>query len=475
MEPINSDNFVLVLEDRSQTQSADEAGKLSVVSSIDKNGKINTVEPLDINSPAFMKFKKNDSILQNFFSNLSKQFKEPSHIGVYRLVADKVEDSVTVLRNMLEHKDAPGNKASLDAIRVTAEDFAPMQKNTAIHPDQVDWKEMERIGLSQERLQQSGDLEKVLNWQKSNLVPIAIPFGNDVIYTEARVALRHDADGKLGLAIHTLRKEPQLDFPYMGYRFSDEEKETLRHSGNLGKQIELMPKNGEAFKAYVSIDAQTNELVALRADRVNIPKEIKGVLLTEEQYRDLTEGKAVKVEGMLSRNGKPFDATLQVNADRKGIEFIFDEKKSYKQRHAPEQTPETKYGIAGTICGLALTEKQQKALSEGKALYLKNMTDKEGQSFNAYVRMDSEQNRPRFYRWNPDKKEGKVEAVAEENKTQVAVNNEGKTIPIAIGTTKNVKEPLKSGQTKPHEKQQTQQKQKEQKQEQPTKKRGRRM
>ena len=471
MEPINSDNFVLVLEDRSQTRSAAEAGKLSVVSSIDKNGKINTVEPLDINSPAFIKFKKNDSILQNFFSNLSKQFKEPSHIGVYRLMADKVEDSVTVLKNMLEHKEAPGNKASLDAVRVTAEDFAPMQKNTAIHPDQVDWKEMERIGLSQERLQQSGDLEKVLNWQKSNLVPIAIPFGNDVIYTEARVALRHDADGKLGLAIHPLRKEPQLDFPYMGYRFSDEDKETLRHNGNLGKMVELTPKNGEPFKAYISIDQQTNELVALKADRVNIPKEIKGVLLTPEQYKDLSEGKPVKVEGMLSRNGKPFDATLQVNAEKKGIEFIFDEKKSYKQRLEPEQKPETKHGVAGTICGLALSEKQQKALSDGKTLYLKNMTDKEGQSFNAYVRIDKEQNRPRFYRWNPDKKEGKVEAVAEENKTQVAVNNEGKT----NEATKNVKEPLKSGQTRPDEKQQAKQENKEKKQEQATKKRGRRM
>jgi hypothetical protein len=470
METTNSDNYVLVLEDRSQTGSANEAGKLSVVSSIDKDGKIKTVEPLDSNSAAFMKFKKNDSLLQNFFSNLAKQFKDPSHTGVYRLVADKVEDSVGVLKKMLENRDAPGNKSALDAVRITADDFAPAQKATAINPEQVDWKEMERIGLSKEKLEQSGNLEKVLNWQKSDLMPIAIPFGNDVIYTEARVALRHDVDGKLGLAIHTLRKEPQLDYPYMGYRFSDDDKETLRHNGNLGKMVELAPKNGEPFKAYISIDPQTNELVALKADRVNIPKEIKGVLLTPEQYKDLSEGKAVKVEGMLSRNGKPFDATLQVNAEKKGIEFIFDDNKSYKQRLAPEQKPETKHGIAGTICGLALSEKQQKALSDGKTLYLKNMTDKEGQSFNAYVRMDPEQNRPRFYRWNPDKKEGKVEAVAEENKTQVAVNNEGKS----NEATKNVKEPLKSGQTAPDEKQQAQQENKEQ-QEQAPKKRGRRM
>ena len=86
------------------------------------------------------------------------------------------------------------------------------------------------------------------------------------------------------------------------------------------------------------------------------------------------------------------------------------------------------------------------------------MVDKEGKSFNAYVRMDKEENRPRFYKWNPDKKQdkGKVVAVAEENKTQVAVNNHGKT----NEATKDLKEPLKSQQTQPTEVQQAKQEQK---------------
>ena len=52
----------------------------------------------------------------------------------------------------------------------------------------------------------------------------------------------------------------------------------------------------------------------------------------------------------------------------------------------------------------------------------------------------------------------KVVAVAEEHKTQVAVNNHGKT----NEATKNVKEPLKTGQTQPTaaQKQQDENKQK---------------
>ena len=118
----------------------------------------------------------------------------------------------------------------------------------------------------------------------------------------------------------------------MGYKFSPEEKEALLTTANLGKTIEVTPKNGEPFSAYVSIDPQTNEIVALRADRVNNPKEIKGVTLSDAQYKELVEGKAVKVEGMTAKSGKTFDATLQVNAERKGIEFFFDNNRGFKER-----------------------------------------------------------------------------------------------------------------------------------------------
>lgn len=236
---------------------------------------------------------------------------------------------------------------------------------------------------------------------------------------------------------------------YLGYKFTDEEKTTLFNTGNLGKVVDLTPKSGESFSAYVSIDPLTNELVALRADRVSIPREIKGVELTDQQYKDLVEGKAVKVEGMLSKSNKPFDATLQVNAEKKGIEFIFDDTKSYKQRHELAQEQQQPR-IPKKLCGLELSDKQHQALTNGATLYLKNMVDKQEQSFNAYVKLMPQENRLRFFRFNPDKRQSadKVEAVAEEHKTQVAVNNEGKTNEV----TKKVQEPLKSKQTQPTEK-----------------------
>ena len=446
MESNNNDNYVLVLEDRTEVKSENEAGKLSVVSGIDDKGKLQTTEAQDVHQAAFLKFNNKDGLLKNFMTNFLKQFNEPTRFGLYKVVANNVEQGVASLHSMLQNREKPENKQQLADSQVRFEDFLPKQKNaTAIDESKIDWKQLDSLGLTRERLEQSGELAKMLNWQKSNLITIAIPFGDTTIYTDARLAFRTDSDGNIGLAVHPLRKEPQLDFPYMGHKFSPEEKEQLLVTGNLGKTIEITPKNREPFAAYVSIDPQTNELIALRADRVAIPKEIKGVTLSDAQYKDLVEGKAVKVEGMTAKSGKSFDATLQVNAEKKGIEFIFDGKQGLKERQQHTQ----QQGAPHKLCGLELSEKQREALDSGRTLYLKNMVDKEGQSFNAYVKMDKEQNRPRFYKWNPDKKQEtgkeKVVAVAEEHKTQIAVNNQGKN----NEATKNVNDPLKSGQTQP--------------------------
>ena len=440
----NSDNYVLVLEDRTEVKNEQEAGKLSVVSGIDDKGNLKTTEAIAANQAAFLKFNSKDGLLKNFMTNFLKQFNEPSRFGLYKVVASNVEQGVDNLRTLLQSREKDESKQQLTEMGVPFEDYFPQKKNaTAIDESKIDWIQLDHLGLSRERLEQSGELERMLSWQKSNLVTIAIPIGDTTIYTDARLAFRTNEQGDIGLAIHPLRKEPQLDFPYMGYKFSPEEKEQLLTTGNLGKTIEVTPKNGEPFSAYISIDPQTNEIIALRADRVNIPMEIKGVTLSDPQYKDLVEGKAVKVEGMTAKSGKSFNATLQINAERKGIEFIFGDNKSLQERQQQRQTQQQ--GTPRKLCGLELSDKQCEALDSGHTLYLKNMVDKQGQPFNAYVRMDKEQNRPRFYKWNPDKsrKNGKVEAVAEEHKTQVAVNNHGKT----NEATKHVKEPLKTGQT----------------------------
>lgn len=125
----------------------------------------------------------------------------------------------------------------------------------------------------------------------------------------------------------------------MGVEFSEEDKKMLREMGNLGRLADVTFKNGEPFKAFISVDPQTNELIAWGADRVRVPDEIKGVKLSEQQKTDLAMSKTVAIENMISKAGNPFNAHIQINADKKGIEFKFDNapKQSVTQHINQEQ------------------------------------------------------------------------------------------------------------------------------------------
>ena len=217
MESNSNDNYVLVLEDRTEVKNEKETGKLSVVSGIDDKGNLKTTEATAANQAAFLKFNSKEGILENFMKNFLRQFNEPTRFGLYKVVASNVEQGVDNLRTLLQSREKPESKQQLAEIGVPFEDYLPQQKNTtAIDPEEVDWKQLDRLGLSREQLEQSGELTNMLNWQKSNLMTIAIPMGDTTIYADARLAFRTDGEGNIGLAIHPLRKEPQLDFPYMG-------------------------------------------------------------------------------------------------------------------------------------------------------------------------------------------------------------------------------------------------------------------
>lgn len=96
------------------------------------------------------------------------------------------------------------------------------------------------------------------------------------------------------------------------------------------------------------------------------------------------------------------------------------------------------------------TEQQIKDYVAGKTVVLANAKDDQGQPCTKYLKFSFEKGRPLTYSQNPDL--AQTVAPSNESRTQLAVNNEGKT----NEATKHVKEPLQQGQTAP--KDETQQK-----------------
>ena len=455
------DQDVLLVKEKS-------SGELKVVTGIEKDGKPKAVEAKPENEPSFLKIDKNGNALDNFMSNFLRQYKDPTHFQFFKAPIDKVKEVIDKLREAFKKPDDPANKATIDKYKVEPQVQGQKQSAHAIDENRVDWSQLEKFGVTRETLEKTKSLDAMLNWQKSPvLLTIKTEALGEAVYSDARLSFREDAEGNLILRIHNIRNAPELNFPFMGATFTKEDKENLRQTGNAGRLIEIEPKEGMKMNAFVSIDKLTNELVALRADRIKIPDEFKGIKLSEEQKKDLAEGKGVYLEDMKSKKDTLFNGTVQINADRRGLEIHFgnNPRQSQSQHQSESQQEPPK-----TFRKKELTEDQQASLNEGKTVYVSGLTDRNGKNYNGYITWKPETGKTDFMFATDYKKaleQGTVKP-DDRHKVQVAVNSEGKT----NEATKTVKEPLEQGQTTPTEKQKEKQENKQEQEESQQQSRG---
>lgn len=334
------------------------------------------------------------------------------------------------------------------------------------------------------------DMKALLNYGKTGLVIVKPTFGGEQIEIQARLSFRKDDNDQLQLVPHFVRNEPKLDVAYKGYTFTPEDKKNLLQNGNLGKVVDFPDKNtGELRPYFISIDRLTNEIVDIPTNKVRIPDTIGKTPITKDDKRVLYSGLPLRKEIELA-NGRKFTPLLQVNVEQRGVEFVpgstrqvqgqkqnGDKKQTAdKQEQKAEgdaggqkkqQDPNHWLNEDGTIRRLntyfkkELTEQQKDDYVAGKTIEIKEVPNKNGSgTYTAYVKFDFNKMQPRSYRNNPDLKQAKEQIPTNENKVQVAVNEQGKT----HEATKHTKEPLSPGQSAPkNEKQQKEQNAEEQK------------
>lgn len=487
-------DILLVLDKEKKT--------ISAVKGVDENGELQTVPPE--NNSELLKFDRHGDFFSNFFSNMMNQLKNPTRFNFFKIPKIELPKIEPMIRENLNHP-TPENEANIDRYRVKPETLkqevkneqptqtqqsqqeptaqAPQQPDKSkyiIDPDKVDWEALKNFGLSKEQLEKAKALEPMLRGYKSpGAFTIAGNYNSAIMKLDARLSFRHDKEGNVVLAIHGIRQKPELDRPLFGHEFSKEDKENLLKTGNMGRIVNL--KNyitGEMIPSFVSVDKVTNELVSMRASSVQIPDEIKGIKLNKEQKEALREGKGIFLENMISNKKNLFSATVQVNADKKSLEFIYpNAKQSQEQQQTRTQQNSlvTSDGITipKSISGIELSRQQQQDLVNDKTIFVAGLKDKRGVEYDAYIQVNHDKKKLGFYSDNPSFDRSAVKEItpASKNRTQVAVNSEGKT----NEATKKVKEPLKKGQDKPTEKQKAKQgkKEKQEQSDKPKQSRGR--
>ena len=510
-----SEKDVLIVRD-------EKTGEISVVAGLDADGSPKRTPAKAENAQSFLQFDRHGDVLDNFFKNFFRQCKEPSRFGFYRVAADQADKLLEVIKDLL--KDPEGNKEMLAPHKVDTSGYEkkvqeeqsaekqeqPGQKqddepkkqeemeqkneqnqenpqqaqsNRGYQPideSKINWKELEeKWGVKRDDLEKSGDLDRMLNYGKSDLVRVSPNFGGEAFELDARLSFKKDGEGNVSLVPHFIRKEQKLD-EYKEHKFSDEDRKNLRETGNLGRVVDIVDKEtGEIIPSFISIDRKTNEITDIPANKVRIPERIGKTEITKQEQDMLRAGLPVRDKLIERKDGRKFVTTLQVNVEQRGVEFVpgtgrsprtaqKQEAKSdtsQNQTHSGENAANTTKERRNTWTnedgsirpiskwsGVNFTEQQKADYVAGKTIKLENVTDKQGFHATMYLKFNPEKGRPYRYDTNPDN--AQQVAPSNESRTQVAVNNEGKT----NEATKELKEPLQKGQTAPkNENQQRQQ------------------
>ncbi|MDL2243294.1 DUF3945 domain-containing protein [Bacteroidales bacterium OttesenSCG-928-J19] len=477
--------------------ATDEDGKSQAVTAIDQKGNVKTTEPNEQNLSSLLNVNTNESFMEAFFKKFLEQADNPAHTGIFIMSQNALEKLIKVgfgreeleqyrvdpakeLQNLQEKnikQEEVTNSKSQKQDGTESQTFQPMDI------EKIDHSDLERKGIRMEDLEPH--LKAMSYGHKSNgLIEMnpEMEAGGVRVPTKGRVSLEEQADGSLKVVPHYRQEKPNLDIPIHGVLLDEKTKENLLKTGNAGQVVDLELTPGKKEPCYLTLDKLTNKLEVLPTSEIKLLNQIKGKELTQGQQLDFAAGRKVLVEGMTSRSGRLFDGHIQVNAADKKIEFSYEgldrkryaqenkqirneqkgqsqEKKEPKQENKQDAS-EKQLFIPKKLLGVELNEKQTALLQAGKATYVKGMVkDAQGEPFNAWVKPNPDENKLNFYKWNPDyaKKQGAEVKPANESKTQVAVNSEGKT----NEATKNVKEPLRQGQQSPTDKQTKQQEQKQ--------------
>ena len=516
----------------------EKTGEISVVAGLNADGTPKRTPAKAENAQSFLQFDRHGDVLDNFFRNFFRQCKEPSRFGFYRVAAEQADNLLEVMKELLKnpeaysellapHKvDTSGYEQEVQKVQEEQqqqreEEQQPDQENKEnqeepknqeemeqkqeqnqeapqqtqgrqgyqpIDENRINWQELEeRWGVKRDELEKSGDLQKMLNYGKSDLVKVTPNFGGEAFELDARLSFRKDGEGNVSLVPHFIRKEQKLD-EYKEHKFSDDDRKNLRETGNLGRVVDLVDREtGEIIPSFVSIDRKTNEITDVPANKVRIPERIGKTEITKQEQDMLRAGLPVRDKLIERKDGRKFVTTLQVNVEQRGVEFVpgtgrsprtaqtQEAKENPTQAQAQAQGTENAAGTNkeqrrntwtnedGSIrpiskwSNVSFTDQQKADYVAGRAVRLENVTDKQGFHATMYIKFNPEKGRPYRYDTNPDN--AQQVAPSNESRTQVAVNNEGKT----NEATKNLNEPLQKGQTAPKDESQQRQQEKPQK------------
>ncbi|MGH1517079.1 DUF3945 domain-containing protein [Chryseobacterium sp. JK1] len=361
-----------------------KTGTVGIVQGLGEDGELHKVDPRELNNAEIVSVGSNEDSFAAFYAGFYHQLKEPLEFSFFKVSEYEAGQTALHLQRYIDDSSDGGKRElkdyeisieSVEAYRSSGGEIkgerGEASNNYLYKPEQVNWKMMEKLGLSKEILQELGVLESMLKGYKTDkLVPVHIDVGTVKGIMEARLSLKANDFGEVELMFHPVRRVPDFSIPFFGHTFSEKDKRNLMDNGNIGRVVDLVHRiTGELVPSLISRDRLTNELIQVKTEFVRIPLVIKGVTLDGQQRKILREGKPLYLENMLSARGTLFNAAVQYNADKRYVEFLLD--KNVRRLGVGDFTQ-----VPEVFRGKKLKKWQVEKLNKGEVAYVDGLVDR---------------------------------------------------------------------------------------------------
>ncbi|UFH31629.1 DUF3945 domain-containing protein [Chryseobacterium sp. C-71] len=385
---------------------------IGIVQGIENNGNLIDVPPNRTNIHSVMRIDSSEYSFTDFYSDFYHQLKDPSEYSFFKVREFEAHDTAINLQEYInclsdvERQDLKSVEVSIEAVNAIRNKKTNEKETSFLKKgfsngsltinsssqyryqiEDVPWDTMAELGLNRETLEEIGALDTLLKGYKTPmLIPILFNDGEEVSQIDARLQLRIDDDGELIVKVHRVLKKVDFRKKFKSHKFTKEDRVNLLNSGNMGRVVDLTDTvTGEIISSLISLDRLTNELISLRMEFVRIPDVLCGVKLDLEKKKVLRDGKALFIENMVSKKGKLFSATVQFNADRQWVEFMFENKFRSsgfsRVNHSEREVP-------SHFRGVKLRQWQMDQLKAGETAYIKGLESRKGKTYQGYIQFD---------------------------------------------------------------------------------------
>jgi len=207
---------------------------IGLVQGIDREGNLKEIKPEEKPDGEFVRIESKEDSFTRFFADFYRQLKNPSEFSFFKVTEYEAVQTAQELQQYVknaseqEKKELRAYEVSID--RIEAHQNQSLRNRVAgtekrdpyrYQAEQIDWNVMRKIGLTKEMLKEMNALDSLLRGFKTpTLIPVRMDLGTGITTIHVRLSLKETYTGGVGVYLHGVRKEPDLDSEFLGHQFT---------------------------------------------------------------------------------------------------------------------------------------------------------------------------------------------------------------------------------------------------------------